>query len=129
MREINPGHNLRGNFREHVRRFGDSREIFLGHADHLVFALSRFNLHPMILKKFKFNFFVGQQAHELKQFLGRYGPAAFFFNFRFARSTDAQLEVGGGEGKFVADALEQKVRQNRDGRLAFDDALRHFQFF
>src|SRR5579863_234184 len=121
------GKNLRRDFGQRVWRLRDGREIVFRHSDHLVGPPSGLNLHPVVLKNLELDFLVGQQAHQLEQLLRRNGAAAFLLDFGLTGSAYAEFEIGGGQKKFVALALNEKVGENGDSGLALDDALRQFE--
>src|SRR5208282_1740352 len=81
----------------------------------------------MIFKKFELNFFIREQTNKVEEFLGGNRAGAYFFYLGFARGTDAELEIGGGNCQPIAFRFTQEVRKDRDRRLAFDDALREIK--
>ena len=84
-------------------------------------------MDPVIFQQLEADFAFGQQAHELEKFFCRNGAGAFFFHFGFAGCADAQLKIGGRDREAVALGLAKKIRENRNRRLALDDALRQAQ--
>ena len=125
---ITSASSFAGNLHQRMRKCGQRREIILRHAHELVGLAVAGDLHPMIFEQLEFNFFIGQQPHEFEKFFCRDGAGAFFFHFGFAGRADAQLKIGRGDVEAIAFGLAEEIRENRDRRLALDDALRESEF-
>ena len=119
---------LRGNFHQRVRESRERWEIIFGHADQLVVAAVADDVHPMIFQELEFHFAFGQQAQQLEKFLGGDRAGAFFFYLGVAGRADAEFQIGGGDGEAAAFRFHQKIREDGNGGLALDDALRQFEF-
>ena len=121
------GEQLCGNFHQRVRESRQGGEIIFGHTHELVIAAIADDVHPMIFEELEFHFSFGEQAQQLEKFLGRDGAGAFFFYFGIAGGADAEFQIGGRDGEAVAFRLHQKIREDGNGGLALDDALRQFE--
>ena len=99
----------RGQLCQRVRERWDGREVAFLHADHFVgFAIGD-DLHPVIFKQFEAQLALGQQTHQLQQFLGGNRSRALAFDFGFATRSDRKLEVGRGQRQAVALRFKKEI--------------------
>src|SRR5581483_7665847 len=63
------------------------------------------------------------QFHVVVQLAGGDGARAFLFDFGRARCTQAEVKIGGGNGKSVTGSLKQEIGKNGNGRLALHYSL------
>ena len=72
----------------------------------------------MVLHELDGDVAVGQQLHVVEKLARRNGAGALFLHARRARRTQRKIKIGGRDGQAIAHGFEEKVRQDRDGRLA-----------
>src|SRR6185369_4296996 len=106
------------------RENGQLRIVRARHANHLGVGASAADLHPVVLHGLDGDIAFGQQLHIVIQFARRNGAGDFFLHLGCARRTKAEIEVGCGDGKFVAGSFEEEIGKYGDGGLALDHALR-----
>ncbi len=81
----------------------------------------------MILQELDGYIRIRKEPHEIKQFLGRHRPGAFFFHLGRTGAANAQLEVRSRQNHATSLRLQQDVGEDRDGGLLFDHALGEIQ--
>jgi hypothetical protein len=88
------------------RKYRETGEVRLGHADHLGIGTAAANADPVILQQLDGDVGIGQQFYVVVKFAGGDGAGAFFFYFGVARGAQTEIEIGGGECQAVARGLE-----------------------
>ncbi len=110
------------------RKYRQPGKVRARHADHLGVRAAGANIDPVILEQLDGDIAIGQQLHVVVQLARRNGAGAFLLHLGRARGAQAQVKIGGRDGQPVIGRFKKKVRQDGNGRLAFDHALGGSEF-
>jgi len=114
---------------------GDRREIRhlrivgAGHADDLGVRAATANLHPVVVEQLDREVAIGQQLDVVIELACRDGAGTGRLDLDRRAGPDRLVQIGGRDRQQVVIGLDEKVRQNRDGGLALNHALRCGQLF
>ena len=100
-----------------------------GHADHLGVGAAGANLDPVVLEQLDGDVAVGKELDVVVELARGDGAGAGLFDFDGGAGADGLVEIGGGDVEAVAFGLDEEVRQDGNGGLALDHALRRRELF
>jgi len=106
----------------------DLREVGARHADHLGVGTACANLHPVVVHQLDGDVALGQQLDVVVEFARGNGAGTGLLDLGRATGAHALVEVGCGNRQRIVRRLEEKVREDGNGRLALDDRLSGRQF-
>ena len=98
------------------------------HADDLGIRSAAADLNPVILKQLDGDVSVGQQLDVVIEFSGGNRAGAGLFYLDCGTGANGLIEVSRSDVEAVVLCLEEKVGQDRNGGLAFDNALCRREF-
>ena len=98
------------------------------HANHLGIAAAGANVDPVVLQQLDGDVAIAQQFHVVVEFARGDGTGAIFLDPGLTTGAQAQVQIRGGDSQLAVGGLKEKIGQNGDGRLAFDDALGRCEF-
>ncbi len=110
-------------------KLGHLGEVGAGHADHLGVGAAGADLHPVVVHQLDGDVALGEQLDVVVELARGDGAGAGLFDLGRAAGAQALVEIGGGDGEtagvaFARGGFKEEVREDGDGRLALDDALR-----
>ena len=85
---------------------GQAGKVGLGHADHLGVGTAAANADPMVIEKFDGDVGVGKKFYVVVKLARGDGAGTILLYFGITGGSQAEIEVGGSEGKLAFGGLE-----------------------
>ena len=106
-------------------QLGDVGVVGAAEADHPGVGAAGADLDPVVVEELEGDVAIVEELDVVVELAGGDGAGAGFFDLGFAAGSDGLVEVGGGDVELAAFGavgdLDEEVREDGDGGLAFDD--------